>query len=179
MLTVSKVALANLQLHAVAGSGQMVGVGRPFQPVVVRVTDSAPTPNPVGGATVTFALTEMLPDNDAYTGEMDDDTGGRNVMPVILGQSQTAVQSDVAGLAAITPVATRPGAVEIEIIATAGTAAVQQTEVESMWMITSWGSSSPQPGRQPSAGTSHPDRIFSRPRSLDEYQRTNSSRNPR
>ena len=96
-----------------------------------------------------FALTEMRADYDSYTGEVDDDTGGRTGMPVILGWRQVAVQSDVAGLAGINPTPTASGAVEIEIMATAGTAAVQQTEVESMWMITSnWGSNSPAPGGQ-------------------------------
>jgi IPT/TIG domain-containing protein len=148
-LWISKVAPSDIQLHAVAGSDQLVGVGSSFQPVVVRVTDSAAVPNPVEGATVNFALTEMRADYDSYTGEVDDDTGGRTGMPVILGWRQVAVQSDVAGLAGINPTPTASGAVEIEIMATAGTAAVQQTEVESMWMITSnWGSNSPAPGGQ-------------------------------
>src|SRR5207237_163875 len=48
------VALSALQLKIVRGTGQMVTVGQVFEPVVLRVTDSSPTPNPVQGAGVTF-----------------------------------------------------------------------------------------------------------------------------
>jgi len=48
------VALSALQLKIVRGTGQMVTVGQVFEPVVLRVTDSSPAPNPVQGAGVTF-----------------------------------------------------------------------------------------------------------------------------
>jgi hypothetical protein len=178
-LWISKVAMADLQLHAVAGSNQLVGVGSFFQPVVVRVTDSSPTPKPVEGASVNFALTEMRPDYDSYAGELDDDTGGRNGMPVILGWSQAAVLSDVNGLASIVPMASAAGAVEIEIVATAGSSTVQ-TEAESMWMIASGASSSSSQSSQPAtSGTRPATPPQSFPRPGKEPGRPGRGRHPR
>jgi hypothetical protein len=53
-------------------------------------------------------------------------------MPVILASSQTVIGSDANGLAAIVPSASVSGSFEIEIIATAGTAAMHQFEVEAI-----------------------------------------------
>jgi hypothetical protein len=54
ILTVTKVALANLKLQRVAGSKQMVGVGQPFQPLILQATDSSSPANPVQGAAANF-----------------------------------------------------------------------------------------------------------------------------
>jgi hypothetical protein len=136
LLTIARVALANLKMSVVSGSAQMVGVGQPFHPVVVRVTDSSSPSNAVQGATVNFGMVTMRPDNDVFLDEDPEGAGGSHSMPVILGSSQTSVVSDSAGLASVLPtVGSLPGMVEIEIVATAGTGAMQTFELESIWPV--------------------------------------------
>jgi hypothetical protein len=135
-LNIYAVPLSSLRMEPIAGSAQLVAVGQPFQPVVVRVTDSASPPNPVLGATVTFWSIVCRPDNDVF-----DETGGESGMPVILASAQNVVTSDIAGLASLLPSALgTSGPVEVEISASAGTGAVQNFETESAWMPpgTSW-----------------------------------------
>ena len=48
----------------VAGSFQAINAGQTFQPLVVRVMDSANPPNPVLGAGVLFQNLLFLPDAD-------------------------------------------------------------------------------------------------------------------
>ena len=54
------VAASALNLQAVAGAAQVIGVP-PFQPLTVRVTDSSTPPNPVLGAGVLFQSTVLRP----------------------------------------------------------------------------------------------------------------------
>jgi hypothetical protein len=118
---VTSVPGSQLLLEAVAGTIQAMPVGQNFQPVTVRVTDSAPVPNPVRGADVVF---------QSYVGRWNqaspvqwiigDTIITRNPMPVILYSSQATVSSDADGLATLTPsVGGLAGALEIQ-----GTAAV-------------------------------------------------------
>jgi hypothetical protein len=136
LLTLTQVAATNLKLRIVSGSAQMVGLGQPFQPVVVRVTDSSSPWNPVQGADIDFVMMIMRPDNDVFLDHDPEGAGGSHGMPVILGSSQVAVASDVSGLASVLPTAgSLPGMIEIEIIATAANGATQKFELESIWPL--------------------------------------------
>lgn len=134
--TVYAVPVSALQLATVSGSGQIVSVGQPFQPIMLRVTDSAGPPHPVQGASVNFQTTIMRPDQDAPTESNGESSSGNHAMPVILGLSQLQVISNVNGIASIVPSAgSHSGAVELEIVASAGTSAAQQLELESLWPV--------------------------------------------
>ena len=111
------VPLSQQDLQAVSGGGQ-VSTGQPFQPVLVRVTDSSSPPNPVIAANVAF-LTTVLRPVGASSG------GGTNpVLPVILNVSQSSVTTDLNGLASITPSADGfSGPLEVDVNATAGVSA--------------------------------------------------------
>jgi hypothetical protein len=136
LLTLTRVALTNLKLGTVSGSAQMVGVGQPFQPAVVRVTDSSSPWNPVQGAGIDFVMMIMRPDNDVFLDQDPEGAGGSHGMPVILGSSQLTVASDISGLASVQPsVGSLPGMVEIEIVASAANGASQQFELESIWPV--------------------------------------------
>jgi IPT/TIG domain len=136
LLTLTRVAPANLKMGIISGSAQMVGVGQAFQPVAVRVTDSSSPANAVQGANVNFAMMITRPDNDAFLILDPEGAGGSHGMPVILGSSQASVLTDAAGVASVLPTAgSLPGMVEIEILASAGPAAIQQFELESIWPV--------------------------------------------
>jgi hypothetical protein len=63
-------------------------------------------------------------------------------MPVILGSSQAHVFSDLNGLASLVPSAgSVSGALEIEVVASVGTSATQQFEVEALWPVATAGGS--------------------------------------
>ena len=117
------VPLAKQQLQAVAGSGQ-VSTGQAFQPVVVRVVDSASPPDPVLAATVMFQTTVLRPGGTAPG-------SGGGAMPVILQVSQSSATSDVNGLASITPSGGGFSApVEVDVSVTAGTGALLDFPLE-------------------------------------------------
>jgi len=144
LLTLTRVATTNLKLSTVSGSAQMVGVGQPFQPVAVRVTDSSSPWNPVQGADIDFAMMIMRPDNDVFLDEDPEGAGGSHGMPVILGSSQVTVASDVSGIASVLPTAgSLPGMIEIEIIASAASGAAQKFELESIWPVSLVGGNAP------------------------------------
>jgi hypothetical protein len=109
---------AALQMQLVSGSAQVVAVGQPFQPVVVRVTDAASPPNPVRGAPAAFLM--MIRRPDTY-GQAVDRSGEaiatHHAMPAMLGSSQGVLQSDAAGLVSLVPSA---GAISgpVEIVGT-------------------------------------------------------------
>ena len=113
------VPLSALNLQPVAGAGQ-VSSGQPFQPVVVRVTDSASPPNPVLAANVSFLTTVLRPGGVSTGG------GGNNpgnpAMPVILSVNQNTSLSDVNGLANVVPSNSGfGGPLEVDVGVTAGT----------------------------------------------------------
>jgi len=61
-------------------------------------------------------------------------------MPVILPSTQSVVVPDAAELASVTPSDARtPGAMEVMIMAMAGTSATYQFQVESSWMTSGRG----------------------------------------
>lgn len=120
------VPLSSLQLRPVSGILQITKAGQSFQPLVIRVVDSAAPPHPVVGASVVFlSYVGRMPMNQPiiWAGE----TGiSQPAMPVILAKSQTVVPSDSTGLASI-PVSTAgiSGSVAVVGSATAGTDSVQ------------------------------------------------------
>lgn len=118
------VPLSAMNLQPVAGAGQ-VSAGQAFQPVVVRVTDSASPPHPVLAAAVTFLTTVLRPQGaSSGGGGGDGDNSGDPAMPVILSAIQSTVVSDVNGLASTAPSSAGfGGPLEVDVAVTAGTSA--------------------------------------------------------
>jgi hypothetical protein len=127
------VAPALFNLQAVSGAGQIVA-GTTFQPLVVRVTDFATPPDPILGATVLFQSTVMRPaGNNPILTTQGDPTNTQNDMPILLGISQTSVQSGAGALASIVPsVDPFTGILEVAIQVSAGTSAALQDVMESL-----------------------------------------------
>lgn len=106
-LYANPVPLSQQILVPVSGAGQ-ISAGQPFQPVIVRVTDSSSPPNPVLGANVTFLTTVLRSE-------------GVSAMPVILKVSQSSAVTDINGLANIVPSAGGFAApLEVDLGVTAG-----------------------------------------------------------
>jgi len=118
MLYVNTVALAQQRLEQVSGAGQ-ISTGASFQPVVVRVTNSASPPNPVFGATVSFLTTVLRQGENSTSGETQNPA-----LPVILKVTQSSALTDVNGLASIVPGnAGFSAPVEVDLSANAGSSA--------------------------------------------------------
>jgi hypothetical protein len=120
------VPVASLQLQGVAGTLQIAPPGQTFQPVVVRVTDSATPPHSVLGASVVLlSYIGRMPQNQpiVWAGEAGI---SQPEMPVILAKSQTTVQSDINGTATV-PIAAQGISGNIAIVgsATAGSNSVE------------------------------------------------------
>jgi len=118
------VPLAQQNLQPISGGGQ-VSTGPAFQPIVVRVTDSASPPNSVVGAPVAFLTTVLRPGGTVPANGSGETNSGNPAMPVILTVSQISAVSDVHGLAGITP----SGAgfsppVEVDVMVSAGASAL-------------------------------------------------------
>jgi hypothetical protein len=127
------VAESSLRLQAVSGAGQLIPVGQAFQPVVVRVTDSASLPNPVQAVTVAFQLTTFEPSNDAAYQVTAESGGGSYPQRVILAQSAATGLSDANGIVSVQPSAgSISGPVEIAVTATGGNSTLE-FDVLSMW----------------------------------------------
>ncbi|PYX87488.1 MAG: hypothetical protein DMG68_11580 [Acidobacteria bacterium] len=134
-LYLSRVLLSALGMLSISGNSQMISLGQTFQPVVVRIIDSSSPPNPVQGASVAFWSTVFRPDYDVVDEPMGETGGGTTAMPVILSSNQISLLSDANGLASLIPSpGTISGAVEIEVMASVGLTAVQQFELESIWL---------------------------------------------
>ena len=104
-----------MNLQPVSGGGQ-ISTGSAFQPLVVRVVDSASPPDLVLGAAVTFQTMVMRP----AAGASNEPT-----TPVILSVSQSSVPSDANGLASIVPSSAGfTGPLQVNVMATAGTSAM-------------------------------------------------------
>jgi len=126
---VSPVPLSQLQLQPVAGAGQ-VSAGQAFQPVLVRVTDSASPPHPVLGAVVMFQITVLRPGGMSSSGGGETNPGNP-AMPVILNVSRPSFASDVSGLARVTPTSAGfSGQLEVDVAVTAGTSAALDDPLE-------------------------------------------------
>ena len=109
-----------LRLENVSGSLQAIPVGESFQPIWVRVTDSASPPNPVIGAPVVFQSTAFLPDGEEATESDGESSSTHHAMKVLLGSSQGTAISDANGLVNTLPTAGVSRPVELDIVATAG-----------------------------------------------------------
>jgi hypothetical protein len=122
---------STLRLEKVSGSVQAIPTGQSFQPIWVRVTDSATPANPVIGATVTFHTMLFAP----YA-TPDVETNGESVITqhpqkILLGSAQTSVLSDPNGLASLSPwTAGLNRALNLQIEATAGTNAALEFELQ-------------------------------------------------
>ncbi len=105
IFSATAVPAAGQRLQPVAGSTQTVPIGQLFQPVTVRVTDSAIPPHPVAGASVTFQEVASRPASGSAPAPVS--VGGiivsRNPAPIIVSSSQASVLSDPAGLATLQP----------------------------------------------------------------------------
>ncbi|HET9307292.1 MAG TPA: Ig-like domain-containing protein [Candidatus Sulfotelmatobacter sp.] len=118
------VPLSRQGLQLVSGGGQ-VSAGQAFQPVVVRVVDSASPQNVVIGAPVVFQTTVLRPGGTAPAGGDGETNPGNPAMPVILSASQTNATTDINGLASIVPASggfSPP--LEVDVMITAGTGAL-------------------------------------------------------
>jgi len=148
---VKTVPVANLKLVPVSGVGQ-VSTGQGFQPLVLRVTDSATPPNSVIGAAVVLLSTVFRPGGSTGTGGGETNTGNSG-MPVILNVSQSTVVSDINGLVSTVPSTSGFGApLEINIAASAGTSAsVSETfaALPAPLIKNSFSTSNPPQGRKP------------------------------
>jgi hypothetical protein len=103
----------------------------------VRVTNSATPPNPVMGVSVAFQSMIFLPDADVPVETSGDDGSSQHAMKVLLGSSQTTVVTHNNGLASLAPSTggfSRP--LEVEITASAGTAAPLQFELPMLAALT-------------------------------------------
>ncbi|MBZ5653053.1 MAG: IPT/TIG domain-containing protein, partial [Acidobacteriia bacterium] len=111
-----------LRLEPVAGSVQLLPAGRSFQPVSVRVIDSAIAPHPVLGANVTFQVVVSRPTAASPPVSIGGIIIGKNPPPVIVSSSQITVLSDTLGLATLQPsTGAAQGALVIQGTAAAGT----------------------------------------------------------
>jgi hypothetical protein len=118
------VPLAQQVLQQVSGAGQ-VSTGQSFQPVVVRVVDSASSPHPVFAAPVSFLTTVLRPGAMVPGVGSGDANPGNPAMPVILKVTQSSTTTDSNGLANLSPTGGGFSApVEVDVRATAGTSAV-------------------------------------------------------
>jgi hypothetical protein len=129
---VMQVAAAVLKLQPVSGSLQTIRVGESFQPIWVRVTNSATPPNPVMGAPVAFQSMLFLPDEDepVETGGTGDGGSSQHSMKVLLASALNTPVTDVSGLASLLPLTgglARP--LEVEITASAGSSATLEFEL--------------------------------------------------
>ncbi len=96
------VPLAQQKLQPVSGAGQ-VSTGQAFQPIIVRVTDSATPANSVIASPVLFQTTVLRPGGTSPA-DGDGETNPVNPsLPVILQVVQSTAMTDVNGFANIVP----------------------------------------------------------------------------
>ena len=110
---------SSLRLQPVGGSTQILPVGQTFQPLTVRVTDSATPAHPVLAANVTFQVVVFRPTPVTPPVSVGGIIITRNPAPIIVSSSQMSVLSDEAGQAVLQPPGSAQGAIVIQ-----GTAAV-------------------------------------------------------
>lgn len=100
-----------------------MSTGPAFQPVTVRVTDSASPPNSVIAASVAFLTTVLRPSGIPLAGVNGETNPSNPAMPVILQVNQSSATTDINGLASIVPSAVGFGApleVDVAVIAANG-----------------------------------------------------------
>lgn len=123
VFSANPVSSAQLVLQQVSGAGQ-ISTGQSFQPVVVRVVDSAAAPHPVLGAPLSFLMTVMRPGGFAPGISGGETNTGNPGMPVILKVAQSNATTDANGLASIAPSSGGFSApVEVDVSASTGSSA--------------------------------------------------------
>ena len=146
------VPLAQQNLQLVSGAGQ-VSTGQAFQPVIVRVTNSASPPNPVLAAPVSFLMTVLRPEGFTTGGIGGDTNSGNSGMPVILKVSQDNTNSDINGLADVVPSSGGFSApVEVDVAVTAGLSAALDYPLQVLSNLPTGGV----PSRQTGQPVKHP-----------------------
>ncbi len=126
---------STLHIQPVAGNIQIAAVGQNFQNVVMRVTDSSKTPNPVLGVSVMVESVIGRTDNNATIISAGDTNITRNPMPIILSSSQAYLNSDANGLVSFQPTTGAfQGALLVLGTATAGPGNLQ-FELQSLWPV--------------------------------------------
>jgi hypothetical protein len=121
IFSATSVPAAGTRLQAVAGSTQILPVGEHFQPLTVRVTDSATPAHPVLAANVTFQVVVSRPLPAPPPVSIGGIIVTRNPAPVIVSSSQISLLSDEAGQASLQPSAGAvQGAIVIQGTSTAG-----------------------------------------------------------
>jgi hypothetical protein len=110
-----------LRLEPVTGGVQVLPAGQHFQPVTVRVVDSAIAPHPVLGANVIFQVVVSRPATAPPPVSIGGIIIGKNPPPVIVSSSRSSVLSDGQGLSTLQPSAgAAQGALVIQGTAAAG-----------------------------------------------------------
>jgi hypothetical protein len=117
------VPMSSLRLEPVAGSLQFVAVEQSFQPVTVRVLDTAG--DPVRGASVTFQLLIGRVTTGDSGVSIGDTTIQHHPLPVILSSAKATLISDANGLTSIQLTSAGiPGAILIQGSAASGVASL-------------------------------------------------------
>ncbi|HST12504.1 MAG TPA: IPT/TIG domain-containing protein, partial [Terriglobales bacterium] len=133
---VLQVAASVLKLQPVSGGQQLIRVGDAFQPIAVRVTNSATPPNPVMGARVTFQSMMFLPDAPTPVEGTGDSGSSQHPMKVLLGSSQTQPLTDGNGLATLAPsLGGLARLLQMEVVASIGGATPLQYELSVLPML--------------------------------------------
>ena len=121
IFSATSVPASGLRLQPVAGSTQILPVGQGFQPLTVRVTDSATPAHPVLAANVTFQVVVSRPVPAPPPVSIGGIMVTRNPAPIIVSSSQIFLLSDEAGQATLQPSAgTVQGAIVIQGTSAAG-----------------------------------------------------------
>jgi hypothetical protein len=153
IFTATAVPPSMLRLEPVGGSVQTLPAGQAFQPITVRVVDSAIPAHPVLGASVTFQVVVSRPVTVPPPVSIGGIVVTRNPAPVIVSSSRVAVLSDGAGLATLQPpTAGTGGALVIQGTAAAGTS-VLPFQLQSLLPMTPSASSGSQSGIAHPLGT--------------------------
>jgi len=117
-LLIHPVSTTSLALHRVSGDRQVVTVGKPFNPVVLRVTDGGD--NPVFGVPITFDV-HIFRSQDtiapAITGEV---SSSRGADPVVISSSAVTAVSDASGLVSLAGPVVPSEPIEVRIRGLAG-----------------------------------------------------------
>jgi IPT/TIG domain-containing protein len=125
-----------LRLEPVTGGVQVLPAGQHFQPVTVRVVDSAIAPHPVLGANVIFQVVVSRPATAPPPVSIGGIIIGKNPPPVIVSSSRASVSSDGQGLSTLQPSAgAAQGALVIQGTAAAG-ADVLSFHLQSLMPVT-------------------------------------------
>jgi hypothetical protein len=103
IFAVTAVPVSAQSLQPFAGTTQILPAGQNFQPLTVRVIDSAIPAHPVLGANVSFQLVVSRPVPAPAPISIGGIVVTRNPAPIIVSSSQTSILSDAAGLATVQP----------------------------------------------------------------------------